>query len=193
MKTNQKLRPLIPTIWRTCRALANRRRLRIFQTLLANEGLTVTELAEKAGCSESIGSRYLRQINARGLLQVKRVGPYVFYSIGPDASVHHTSDFLEALVPTIEKAKGTKELDAIFKALTAYTHPNRLAIVRSLDTTTPVRKRNLMSRCHLSDVSLDRNLAKLGLRNLVRCTRQGVFLTIPPDTFAQKLLAIVRA
>ncbi len=86
-----------PTLWRTCRALANRRRLRLMQYLMRHSDLTVSAIADEARMPLSVASQYLRALNARGLLQARRVGRSVIYRVEADPAVPQAEPLLKAL------------------------------------------------------------------------------------------------
>ncbi len=65
---------LRPTLWRTCRVLANRTRLKIYALLLRQPGQTVSAIAEQLKLPLPAASHYLRALEARGLLAVRRKG-----------------------------------------------------------------------------------------------------------------------
>ena len=66
------VRSLQPTLWRTCRVLANRTRLRMFHLLLHQPGQTVSAIAERLGLTVPVASQNLRALEARGLLALSR-------------------------------------------------------------------------------------------------------------------------
>ena len=76
MKTAPALQP---TLWRSCRVLANRRRLQILQLLVQQPGLRVSEVAQRLKLSLPVASQYLRALEARGFLSVRRVADRVYY------------------------------------------------------------------------------------------------------------------
>ena len=81
----EKLRP---TVWRTARALDNENRLRFLRAVfISKEAKGVTRLAEDIGVSVSTASQYLRALNARGLVDVKRESSYVYYGSGKNRSL----------------------------------------------------------------------------------------------------------
>src|SRR5712692_10468851 len=68
-----------PTLWRTCRVLANSTRLKIFDLLRQQPGQTVSVIARRLKLSLPLTSQYLRALEARGLLAARRVGLRVVY------------------------------------------------------------------------------------------------------------------
>lgn len=52
---------MMPTLWRTCRVLANRKRLRLlYDVAHSPDGLTVGEAARRARLPLPVASQYLR-------------------------------------------------------------------------------------------------------------------------------------
>ena len=78
MLTKPELRP---TLWRTCRVLANRRRLEIFHFLLQKPDQTVSAVAKRFKFPVPIASESLRLLESRSLLIARRVGRYVKYRV----------------------------------------------------------------------------------------------------------------
>src|SRR5437870_8771631 len=68
-----------PTLWRTWRVLANRKRLQTLALLIRQPNQTVSAVAERIGLSTPAASQYLRALEARGLLTCRRVGRRVEY------------------------------------------------------------------------------------------------------------------
>ena len=56
-----------PTLWRTCRVLANRKRLQTLALLIRQPNQTVSAVAERMSLSMPAASQYLRALEARGL------------------------------------------------------------------------------------------------------------------------------
>lgn len=66
-------------------ALGDPTRLKILRTLADSEdGVSVGDLAERAGLSASAISHQLRLLNDRNLVSARRAGRVVFYSIADD-------------------------------------------------------------------------------------------------------------
>jgi hypothetical protein len=63
-----------PTLWRTCRALMNERRLACLSVVLANPGLSVGEIARMAEISENQASINLRALQAGDYLRPDATG-----------------------------------------------------------------------------------------------------------------------
>src|SRR2546421_4014919 len=68
-----------PTLWRTCRVLANRKRLQMLALLIRQPNQTVSTVAHQMRLSLPAASQYLRALEGRGLLTCRRVGLQVGY------------------------------------------------------------------------------------------------------------------
>src|ERR1051326_373435 len=120
--------PLKPTLWRTCRVLANRPRLRIFQLLLRRPGQSVSAVAEHLDLTLSAASQYLRSLEARGLLTARRVGRRGEFRVAPAAGGNAVSTLVTALRFTFKN--DLEPVEAVFRLTTAFTHPRRIEVFR---------------------------------------------------------------
>ena len=130
MKSNE----LRPTVWRTARALLNEGRLRLMRAIWFSKGRkTVSELAKEVGLSVSTTSTYLRALNARGLISVNRIGPYVRYSNGKDRSLPEAQAIQAALGRMFSRAALPEDwIRVLMQKLRAYSHPRRIAIMQCI-------------------------------------------------------------
>jgi DNA-binding IclR family transcriptional regulator len=178
---------LKPTLWRTCRVLANTRRLQILRDLVREPDITVSQVAARERIPVVTASAYLRALNARGLLGVRRTGREVRYSVRADPSVADTDRLIEALLRRLRSTGA--DTTALERTLTAFTHPRRIAIVQALnDHAGGVQ--DLCRRCGISAPAMFRHLAKLETRGMAEC-RDGCWrLTRPRSAFGRRLLAI---
>src|SRR5687768_3697173 len=116
-------RPLQPTLWRSCRALANRKRLSLLALLIESGPETPSGISRRVRESLALTSQYLRNLEARGMLEVKRESRWVFYSV-PVSPPHEPA---AALVPAMRSCLHSPEsIEETFKLLTAFTHPRRI-------------------------------------------------------------------
>ena len=156
--------PLQPTLWRTCRTLANRTRLQIFGLLLRQPGQSVTAVAEHLGLPLSLTSEYLRALEARGLLQARRISRRVEYRLNSPTDEIPAKLLLAALREVFQRENNPVEL--IFRQVTAFTHPRRIEIFRLLHKG-PKTLEELHAIAHMSVWSLVRHLRKLEARGFV--------------------------
>ncbi len=82
--------------------LSDPSRLRLLMDLEANDELCVTDLAREAGISESAVSHALRLLRAHGIVEMRREGRWVFYSLADE----HVRVLLQATVEHLEREHG---------------------------------------------------------------------------------------
>src|SRR5437762_1309603 len=95
--------PLRPTLWRTCRVLANRTRLQIFALLVRRRSQTVSAIADRIEVPLSVASQNLRALEARGLLEVRRSGRRVYYRLNLATAGGQVQPIVEALFHTFQR------------------------------------------------------------------------------------------
>lgn len=125
---------LNPTLWRTCRVLMNDIRLRLFHAVIINDDtLNVSAFARLLDIPQPVATNGLRALQSRGLLGVRRERYSVYYNLSEDRSLPAATrlrnafrDFFE----TSELADGWTE--GMMAMLKAFTHFNRLAMIRRL-------------------------------------------------------------
>jgi predicted ArsR family transcriptional regulator len=175
-KDKEWSRSLNPTLWRTCRTLANRTRLRLLRHLLLNPGLAVTEIAAELELSPAVASKYLRELNARGLLLATRRALKVFYRVSANQAVPQAVVLIKALSGVLKNDKAP--IDLIYRKVTAFTHPRRVAIVACLRRG-PVRLVALRRQLGISNSALQRHLHKLAARGFLQTNQPpGVYAVI---------------
>ncbi len=182
--------PLHPTLWRTCRVLANRSRLRVLQLLSRRSSLTVSEIGRVLRLPSSTASEHLRALNARGLLTVQRDGRYVRYRVGATGDLTQTKPLLKALQHTLKKERNP--IERIFRLCTAFTHPRRLVIIRLVGAD-GIALNQLQRKTRISQPALARHLAKLSQRGFLvikagRCRRCH-----PPGSLGRVLSSLAAA
>ncbi len=179
--------PLHPTLWRTCRALANEERLIIMSILHDKGRMTVTQMAHETRCPINKASEGLRALNARGLLRAHRIGRYVYYEIGSDPSVAGSSTILKGLLPML--SSGTAARRRAFKILTGFTHPRRHVIVFHLNAN-HMTFYDLRKSVNCSNQALRRHIRKLRDRRFVQRVKRTYRLAHPRDSLRQALLEL---
>ena len=163
---------LRPTLWRTCRVLANRERLRMLALLIRERTLRVSAVAARLQIPMARASLSLRALETRGLLRVRRTGPEVSYQLATDGSL---AGLLSALRRTLNNGKRT--LPLAFALATAFTHPRRIEIYRALGSQ-PQKLAELTQTTRIPANALLRHLHKLQARGFITHPRRRGFYSV---------------
>lgn len=172
-----------PTLWRTCRVLANRPRLRILELLLAESPQTVSALALRGPLPLSVASQYLRALEARGLLTSRRTGRRVDYRLS--ATLSEPAHTLRLALRSAFR-RDPPPMDLIFKLATAFTHPRRIEIFRTLKSGARTLEQ-IQAATRISLPALIRHLRKLKARGFVAGEWGARTASEPPDGFGRAL------
>ena len=173
MLSNSELQP---TLWRTCRVLANRNRLRIFHSLFQQPDQTVSAIASRFGLSLSVASESLRLLESRSLLTARRTGKYVKYRVVPTSRNNPQSSLAAELRVIFHEKTLLKASDTIFHLVTAFTHPRRIEIFRTLRMR-PGTFDQVQAATGISALALSRHVKKLEARRFIEC-REGLYLVV---------------
>ena len=154
-----------PTVWRTCRVLANTHRLAGLKAVLHHPGECVGEIATRIGAEMIQTSMGLRMLQARGLLSAQRDSRWVRYYPDPDPLVPDAAPILRGFRRAfLHDRLSSKQL---VHGLTAFTHPRRLLVLRYLQKQHAVMFEVLAVKCKISPPALYRHMKKLHARGLV--------------------------
>jgi len=170
-----------PTLWRTCRVLASRTRLTIFDLLRQKQPQTVSSVAERLNLTLPFASQSLRAMEARGLLTSRRRNRSVFYRLNQSSAC--------PLVDPVRLAlqRQPTPIERVFKLATGFTHPRRIEVYRALAAADRTRAQ-LQSFTRIPDRALRRHLAKLESRGFVQ-QRHGVYQAIEQTDAVSRILA----
>jgi DNA-binding transcriptional ArsR family regulator len=184
------MRALNPTLWRTCRVLSGQTRLRLLRRILDQPGQAVSQLAAEVQIGISDASQELRRLQSRGLLQVDRQGPFVFYRLAPDPQVSSAAPLLKALKASLADSSPAQE-EAIIRIATALSHARRIAIAKEL-LRGPQTTTGLEIHLRIRRNALNRHLRILVDSGFLR--RNGKQLVLEPAThpLAQALVRLLR-
>jgi len=182
--------PLRPSLWRTCRVIANRNRLRIFGCLVRQPDQTVSAIARRLQLSVPVASQYLRALESRGLLTVRRVGSRVYYRISAGEAPVAIQPLVAALRHAFERSPNPVEF--IFKQATAFTHPRRVAIYQAVDHGAQTVD-DLHARLRISRFAAARHLAKLEARKFVAVREDACVAVQTQNEVARALAKIAMA
>ncbi len=176
-----------PSLWRTCRVLANKPRLEMLRQLILSPNQSVSEVARRLCVTPAAATQYLRALNARGLLAARRQGKCVYYRPSADESVLGAVLLLQALRETFAGKKDPVE--AIFRQATAFTHPRRIDIIRALQNES-LDGRHLRAATGMSKSALKRHRRKLVSRGFVMFDGRKYCCTTPRHRLAKVLLRL---
>jgi DNA-binding transcriptional ArsR family regulator len=173
-----------PTLWRTCRVLANRNRLQTLALLLQQPNQTVSAIAERMSLSMPATSQYLRALEARGLLTCRRVGRRVEYRPVAGTSEDAAAEIVKAL--RLAFPGKAQPIEGIFKLATGFTHPRRVEVFRAL-TNGADSFVKLQAATNLPARALSRHLAKLEARGFVKVEAAHYVAPIQRHPFGRAL------
>lgn len=178
---------LRPTLWRTCRVLANEQRLKLLYALFEKNNQCVFELANDIGISEAHASIHLRALNSRGLIQQVRRKMRLICSTEANTEVEAAQTLLAALRTCHQNKVPIRQLQ---KQATSFTHPRRIEIIQTIQTA-GTTKQALCDQTHISASALDRHLNKLELRGFVKKENSAYVKSVPSDALSQAFLRII--
>jgi DNA-binding transcriptional ArsR family regulator len=165
-----------PTVWRTCRALMNERRLACLAVVLRAPGLSVGKIAVESRMPENQASINLRALQARGLIAARRDGVHIRYFAEPDPLVDHAAELLGAVRLELRRAGGRR---AALATLRAFTHARRLTILRHLALRGGATVETLVAKTRISQPAVWRHLTTLLGAGLVCATEQARWQVMP--------------
>lgn len=180
---------LQPTLWRTCRVLASRRRLQILGHLFREGPCSVKQLAQDLEWADTTTTINLRALNARGLLQARRIGTFVQYDIGADPTIPEAKMLLDVLKPVLCTRQDAA--DFLIRHFTAFTHPRRILIVATIGKR-EMGVRQLRERTAISRQALDRHLDKLIARGYLVARGSSFRCARPRHPLPRKLLSLAQ-
>ena len=187
----QSPNPLSPTLWRTCRALANRRRLEMIRYIITcQQAVGVTDVASKMGLSVPATSQYLRALNARGLLEARRRGRHVFYQAKSDPALPAAGVLLRSLKHTLVNRRNATE--SVFQHVTAFTHVRRIAVVQAV-ARGALRIEDICQKTASSRRATVRHVRKLVRRGFLARGKDGYHIAKPNSMFARALIQLALA
>ena len=180
---------LNPTLWRTCRMLANARRLGIIHELIGKDPQTLTQLATACKMSIPACSQYTRQITARGLCREVRNGRFAFFDLHADPSIPYSASLLKALIQSVKQSK--REYKEQIAELTTYTHVSRIRIMHYVVQHGVSETCEMKKALHISKPALFRHIDKLIKRNVLQSVETGGYQLVKPETVLARALLYI--
>ena len=176
-----------PTIWRTCRVLANPHRLACLRVVIDSPASSVNEIATLTHLPPNKVSMHLRALQSRGLLHASRESRWVRYHPQPDPLVPSAYPILAAMRVALRLQRDPE----VLRTLTAFTHPRRLTLLRCLQLSAPLPEETLSGTLRISPPALWRHLRKLASRHLVVRCDEGWRLHQRPSRLADTFLTLI--
>lgn len=186
----QGIIPLQPTLWRTCRVLANRIRLDMFGLLLRQPNQSVSAVARQLHLALCSASEYLRALEARGLLAARRPGRRVEYRVSSATAKGPAAGLVAALRTTF--LREPQPAETVFHLATAFTHPRRIEILRVLRTG-PRDLEQIRAATRMSTWALLRHLKKLEARDFITVLESMYQVTERKDALGRELMRLALA
>lgn len=180
---------LNPTLWRTCRMLAGKTRLKLLRHLCETPGQSVTQLAQAVNVGISDASQELRRIQSRGVLLADRRGPFVFYRLQADPQVPSAAPLLKALKTALAASRAETDAD-LLRIATGLSHPRRVAIAREL-AAAPKRIMDLTSALRIPQSAASLHARRLVQAGFVRADGGWLFFKPGPHPLAQALARLL--
>lgn len=184
-------RQLNPTLWRTCRVLAGRTRLKLLRQLHDRPGQNVSELARAVGIGLSDASQELRRIQSRGLLQTERKGTRLIYRLGADPQVPSAAPLLKALVAALSSQPPGRDA-AMAPIATGLAHPRRIALVVAL-MKSPESRGELRRITQIPKTSFQHHFEGLMAGGYIQDRKAKFALRRPTHPLARTLIRLVQA
>ncbi len=176
-----------PILWRTCRVIANQRRLELLWCLFSHGPRCLFELANDVGISNPQASIHLYALASHGLIRQYRSKMRLISVPEGNAKIASAESLLESLRTCHHAEMPTQ---AVFKQVTAFTHARRIEIMQTLPGT-GFSIEQLTEQTHISEAALTRHLNKLTARGFIRKNEELFFKETPADTLSQTLLKII--
>lgn len=182
---------LNPTLWRTCRMLAGRKRVELLRQLHDLPGRNVTDLGQAVGIKRADASQELRRIQSRGLLKSKRCGLPLIYQMEADPQVSSAAPLLQAIQAALAATNPGQDA-RMCEIARGLAHERRIAILRIL-LTGPCTFADLSQQLHISPTSLADHLSVLLETNWISRKKDIIRWRPIRHPLAQTLLTLLRS
>jgi Mn-dependent DtxR family transcriptional regulator len=154
---------------------------------MCKKTVRVSDAARELDLPLPVTSQSLRALNSRGLLRAERSGREVLYRVGDDPALPETRVLLHAL--RFSLGKRGQSVEAAFHALTGFTHPCRIALVRSV-ARGAARVNDIRATVGVSRRAAIRHLDKLVRRGYLVRLDGGYGIARPAQRLSWSLLSL---
>lgn len=181
---------LNPTLWRTCKMLAGRARIRLLRQLHEHPNECVSALGKRVALKEPAASQELRRIQSRGLLQAERRGVRLVYRLAADPQVASAAPLLKALQTALDSFPAERDADMVAIAA-GLAHERRIRIVRALLAGRCTRL-DLQYATRISPHPFRKHLEKLQAGGFVAPAGGEIQFAVPDHPLAKALAKLIR-
>lgn len=181
---------LNPTLWRTCKMLAGRARIRLLRQLHDHPEECVSALGKRVALKEAAASQELRRIQSRGLLQAERRGVRLVYRLAADPQVASAAPLLKALQTAFDACPAERDADMVAIAA-GLAHERRIRIVRTLLEGRRTRL-DLQYATRISPHPFRKHLEKLAAGGFIVAADDSILLAVPNHPLAKALVKLIR-
>ncbi len=181
---------LNPTLWRTCRMLAGKTRIKLLRQLHDCPGQNIAALADALGICRPFASQEMRRIQSRGLLKPTRLGAALIYHPCADPQVSSAAPLLKAVQTSLKSLPSRRdvEMTAIAAGL---AHERRIAMARSL-MESPKTSGRLLAAVPMSPCSFQLHLRTLMASGFAAKDKNGLSFRTPAHPLGKALAALLR-
>ena len=184
------MKPLNPTLWRTCKMLAGRQRIQLLRHLHEHPGRNVSELGRAVGIKRAFASQELRRIQSRGLLKAQRRGCPLIYRMETDPQVPSAAPLLRSIQTAFRTRPSLQDME-MCRIANGLAHERRIAIAKAL-LESPRSLTELLPLVNMPQPSLIRHLRIMEKsRILVRRQHQWSYSPLP-HPLARTLTQLLR-
>ena len=184
------MQSLNPTLWRTCKMLTGKTRLKLLRQLQNHPGLHVSALGNSVHIGHAAASQELRRIQSRGFLQTKRRGVYLIYRMVAYPQVSSASPLLEAIQTALSLLPPERDEEMALIAA-GLSHERRIRIVRAL-LKAPRSASDVQFALHIPDHSFREHLRVLLASGFVAKSGHLVRFQVPDHPLAQALAKLIQ-
>ena len=175
-------------VWKLCRVLANKNRLRILRHLLNEPETCESDIALFLGLTRPSASRHIRLLSECGFIETRPVGKWLLCSTRTPEKNDPLYDVQKTLSQTLKSSE--KQIDAIYRSATTFTHERRGCIIRLLQNKSMFLD-ELVEVSSISEIALTRHLKKLINRRLITEKAKAYRFTHPADPLLNSLLKLL--
>ena len=180
---------LNPTLWRTCRMLAGKTRIKLLRQLHDCPGQNIAALADALGICRPYASQEMRRIQSRGLLRPTHRGASLVYCPCADPQVLSAAPLLKAVQNALDSLPPHR--DAEMAAIAAgLAHERRIAMAQSLRQS-PKTSQQLLAEIPMAPCSHYLHLQTLIASGFAKKNKNAISFKTPAHPLAKALVKLL--